>query len=169
MANESVLHQEISKLELAELKKIANIWNPPKFNGREKKTAINQLINAFQAAFLLKGVLEKLTPIQVTIFTHILKNKNVQTLGEIVRKVNLPALNVEMELGVLRKYHLVYQRKNRERLTNNLDKYHSYEEISNLTKLDYNLKSEKFKWEGKIIGLIFIDEKRIVIKIGYKV
>jgi predicted transcriptional regulator len=145
MENESILIQELSKLELAELKKIAAVWNPPKFSGKDKKSSVNQLFHAFQDEFLLKGVLEKLTPIQVTIFTHILKNKNVQTLGEIVRKVNLPALNVEMELNVLRKYNLVYQRKNRERLTNNLDKYHVYDEIANLIKLDYNLKSEKYK------------------------
>jgi hypothetical protein len=145
MDNESALVLELGKLDLVELKKIAVIWNLPKFSGKDKKHSIAQLVHSFQDEFLLKGVLEKLTPIQVTIISHILKNKNVQTLGEIVRKVNLPPLNVEMELNVLRKYHLVYQRKNRERLTNNLDKYHSYDEIANLIKIDINQKGEKFR------------------------
>jgi hypothetical protein len=145
MENESILLLELNKLEMADLKKLSTIWNPPKFSGKDKKHSVQTLFEAFQDEFLLKGVLEKLTPIQVTIFTHILRNKNVQTLGEIIRKVQLPALNVEMELGVLRKYHLLYQRKNRERLTNNLDKYHAYEEIASLIKLDLNQKGEKFK------------------------
>ncbi|MDX1960355.1 MAG: helicase [Leptospiraceae bacterium] len=145
MENESVLVQELSKLDLVELKKIAGIWNVQKFTGKDKKHSLSQLISTFKDEFLLKGILEKLTPLQVTIFTQILKNKNVQTLGEIVRKVNLPPLNVEMELSVLRKYNLLYQRKNRERLTNNLDKYHAYEEIASLIKLDLNQKGEKFR------------------------
>jgi len=145
MDSESILLLELNKLELAELKKLASIWNLTKFSGKDKKQSIEQIYSAFQDEFLLKGVLEKLTPIQVTIYTHILKNKNVQTLGEIIRKVSLPALNVEMELNVLRKYFLLYQRKNRERLTNNLDKYHAYEEIAGLVKLDLNLKGEKFR------------------------
>ncbi|HNF16508.1 MAG TPA: helicase, partial [Leptospiraceae bacterium] len=145
METESVLYQELNRQEIAELKKIAALWNIPKFGGKDKKQSVQQLYQALQDEFLLKGVLEKLTPIQVSILTQILKNKNVQTLGEIIRKVNLPPLNVEMELGVLRKYSLVYQRKNRERLTNNLDKYHAFEEIAGHVKLDTNQKGEKFR------------------------
>jgi hypothetical protein len=145
MDNENVLILELNKLDLPELKKIATTWNILKFNAKDKKQAVSQIYDSFQDEFLLKGVLEKLTPIQVTILSHILKNKNVHTLGEIVRKVLLPPLNVEMELNVLRKFHLLYQRKNRERLTNNLDKYHAYDEIANLIKLDLNQKGEKFK------------------------
>ena len=145
METESVLYQELNRQEIAELKKIAALWNIPKFGGKDKKQSVQQLYHALQDEFLLKGVLEKLTPIQVSILTQILKNKNVQTLGEIIRKVNLPPLNVEMELGVLRKYSLVYQRKNRERLTNNLDKYHAFEEIAGHVKLDTNQKGEKFR------------------------
>ena len=145
MDNENVLIQELNKLELPDLKKIAATWNIIKFNAKDKKQAVHQIYESFQDEFLLKGILEKLTPIQVTILSHILKNKNVHTLGEIVRKVGLPPLNVEMELNVLRKFHLLYQRKNRERLTNNLDKYHAYDEIASLIKLDYNQKGEKFR------------------------
>jgi hypothetical protein len=145
MDNDNVLILELNKLDLPELKKIASTWNIIKFNAKDKKQGVAQIYESFQDEFLLKGVLEKLTPIQVTILSHILKNKNVQTLGEIVRKVLLPPLNVEMELNVLRKFHLLYQRKNRERLTNNLDKYHTYDEIANLVKLDFNQKGEKFK------------------------
>lgn len=143
---ESVLTQELNKLDLPEIKKITSIWNINEISIKDKSTSINELTSALVNEFYLKGVLEKLTPLQVTILTLILKNKGVQTLGEIVRKVALPPLNVEMELGVLRKYYLVYQRKNRERLTNNLDKYHAFEEISNLIKLDTNAKGEKFKF-----------------------
>ncbi|MEM7179444.1 MAG: helicase [Spirochaetota bacterium] len=142
---ESILIQELSKLDMNELKKLANIWNISKYSGKDKKTMIRYLADCFQDEFYLKGILEKLTPIQVNIFSLILKNKNVQTLGEIVRKVALQAINVEMELNVLRKYFLVYQRKNRERLTNNLDKYHAYEEIAKIVQLDHNTKGEKFK------------------------
>lgn len=145
METENVLLQELNKLELTDLKKIATTWNITKFNPKDKKHAVSQVYESFLDEFLLKGVLEKLTPIQVTILSHILKNKNVHTLGEIVRKVALPPLNVEMELNVLRKFYLLYQRKNRERLTNNLDKYHAFEEIASLIKLDLNQKGEKFK------------------------
>ncbi|MCB1191475.1 MAG: helicase [Leptospiraceae bacterium] len=143
---ESVLVQELNKLDLPEIKKITSIWNINQLSVQDKESSIDELTSALLNEFYLKGVLEKLTPLQVTILTLILKNKGVQTLGEIVRKVSLPPLNVEMELGVLRKYYLVYQRKNRERLTNNLDKYHAFEEISNLIKLDTNAKGDKFKF-----------------------
>lgn len=142
---DSVLIQELSKLDMNELKKLAHIWNISKYSGKDKRNTILYLAECFQNEFYLKGILEKLTPIQVNIFSLILKNKNVHTLGEIVRKVNLQAINVEMELNVLRKYFLVYQRKNRERLTNNLDKYHAYEEIACVVQLDSNAKGEKFK------------------------
>lgn len=142
---ESILVQELAKQELPDLKKIAGHWNIQKFHGKDRRFSINQLLTAFQDDFLLRGILEKLTPIQVTIYTQILKNKYVQTLGEVVRKTTLPGLNAETELTVLRKYNLVYQRKNRERLTNNLDKYHAYPEIADLVKLDTNPKGEKFK------------------------
>lgn len=141
----SVLFQELSKLEVTELKKLAEIWNINKFSGKDKKSSIQTLYTSIKDEFLLKGVLEKLTSLQVSILVQILKNKNVQTLGEITRKMNLPPLNTEMELKVLIKYGLIYQRKNRERLTNNLDKYHAYEEVAELIKLDTNQKGEKFK------------------------
>jgi hypothetical protein len=146
MSNESVLYQELEKLDMAELKKTAQLWNLPKFPAsKDKKSGILYLIESFQDDFYLKWVLEKFSTLQVTIISNILKNKNVMTLGEISRKVNIPPINIEMELNVLRKYFLVYQRKNRERLTNNLDKYHFYEEISSLIKIEQNLKGEKFK------------------------
>lgn len=141
----SILRLELEKLDMAELKKTASLWNLTRFSAKDKKTAIQSLIDAFTDEFYLKGVLEKLSVLQVTILIHILKNKNVMTLGEISRKVNLPPINVEMELNVLRKYFFLYQRKNRERLTNNLDKYHFYEEIAALIKTDVNTKGDKFK------------------------
>lgn len=96
--------------------------------------------------FYLKGVLEKLSPTQVTIYTSLLKSKgNVLTLGEIARKISMPPVNAEMELGVLKRYFLLYQRKNRERLTNNLDRYHHYPESGSLVRMDTNEKGQKFK------------------------
>lgn len=145
MSKESVLYQELEKLDMAELKKTATLWNLPKFPAKDKKSAIEYIMECFVDEFYLKGVLEKFSALQVTILTNILKNKNVMTLGEIARKVNIPPINVEMELNVLRKYFLLYQRKNRERLTNNLDKYHFYEEIAGLVKTDLNPKGEKFR------------------------
>ncbi|WCL48613.1 helicase [Leptospira sp. GIMC2001] len=146
MSKETVLYQELEKLDMTELKKTAQLWNLPKFPVKDKKTAIQYLISSFTDEFYLKWVLEKFSSLQVTIITHILKNKNVMTLGEISRKVNIPPINVEMELNLLRKYFMVYQRKNRERLTNNLDKYHFYEEIAGIVKSDQNAKGEKFKY-----------------------
>jgi predicted transcriptional regulator len=145
MSKDTILYQELEKLDMAELKKTAQLWNLPKFPAKDKKSGIEYLINCFVDEFYLKGILEKFSALQVTIITNILKNKNVMTLGEIARKVNIPPINVEMELNVLRKYFLVYQRKNRERLTNNLDKYHFYDEIAILIKTDVNTKGEKFK------------------------
>ncbi|TGN20764.1 helicase-associated domain-containing protein [Leptospira idonii] len=146
MSQESVLYQELEKLDLNEIKKIATLWNIQKLPGKDKKSTILGLMEIFQNEFYLKGVLEKFTPLQVNILTSILKNKGVMTLGEISRKVNIPPINVEMELNVLRKYYLVYQRKNRERLTNNLDKYHAYDEYLKLIKVESNPKGEKFKF-----------------------
>ncbi|MCC5813242.1 MAG: helicase-associated domain-containing protein [Leptospira sp.] len=145
MSKESVLYQELEKLDMAELKKTAQLWNLSKVSAKDKKTAVGALLEAFTDEFYLKGVLEKLSIMQVTILTNILKNKNVMTLGEISRKVNVPPINVEMELNVLRKYFFLYQRKNRERLTNNLDKYHFYEEIASIVTADVNHKGEKFR------------------------
>jgi hypothetical protein len=155
MENDSLLSQELTKLDILEIKKVATIWNIPNAASKDKKALTTALLEAFTDEFYLRGVLEKLTTIQVSMFSLILKNKNVQTLGEIVRKVSLQAINVEMELNVLRKFFLVYQRKNRERLTNNLDKYHAFEEIAALIKLDTNTKAEKFKLSmAKVYGNI---------------
>lgn len=143
MSSDSVLFQELDKLEQNDLKKVATLWNLSKLPYKEKNKNVAYLYEIFQDDFYLKGVLEKLTQLQVTIYTSILKNKNVLTLGEISRKVNIPPINVEMELNLLRKYQLVYQRKNRERLTNNLDKYHAFEEIADLVPLEQNLKGDK--------------------------
>lgn len=145
MSGESVLLQELEKLELNDLKKTASLWNIPKLPFKEKNKNVKFLYDSFLDEFYLKGVLEKLTVLQVNIYTSILKNKNVLTLGEISRKVNIPPINVEMELNLLRKYQLVYQRKNRERLTNNLDKYHAFDELADLVSLDQNLKGDKYK------------------------
>jgi hypothetical protein len=145
MTKDKVLYQELEKLDMVELKKTALLWNLPKFPAKDKKSSIEYLMASFVDEFYLKGVLEKFSALQVTIISNILKAKNVMTLGEISRKVNIPPINVEMELNVLRKYFLLYQRKNRERLTNNLDKYHFYEDIASIVKTDLNTKGEKFR------------------------
>ena len=53
MENESILIQELSKLEMSELKKIAATWNLSKFSPKDKKTGVNLLYEAFQDEFLL--------------------------------------------------------------------------------------------------------------------
>jgi hypothetical protein len=56
--------------------------------------------------FYLKGVLEKLSATQVTIYTSILKSRSsILTLGEIARRISMPPVNAEMELAVLKRYY----------------------------------------------------------------
>ena len=145
MSEENVLQLELEKLDIPALKRVAQVWNIPKI-GKDKKSIIKNLATAMNDPFYVRGILEKLSATQVVIYTSILKSKkNILTLGEISRKINLPPVNAEMELGVLKRYFLVYQRKNRERLTNNLDKYYFYPESGSVVKMDSNDKGEKFK------------------------
>ena len=145
MAEENILQAELDKLDVAGLKRIAQLWNISP-GGKDKKAIIKKIVQGMQDDFHLKGVLEKLSATQVTIYTSILKSKaTILTLGEISRRISLPPVNTEMELGVLKRYYLVYQRKNRERLTNNLDKYYYYPESGQHVALDLNDKGQKFK------------------------
>jgi len=145
MSEENVLQLELDKLDINALKKVAQAWNIQKL-GKDKKAIIKCIILGMQDEFYLKGILEKLSSTQVFIYTSILKSKSsILTLGEISRKISLPPVNTEMELGVLKRYFLVYQRKNRERLTNNMDKYYFYPETGNNVRLETNEKKEKFK------------------------
>lgn len=145
MSEENVLQIELEKLDVAGLKRVAQIWDIGKI-GKDKKSIISSIITAMQDEFYVKGVLEKLSATQVTIYSSILKSKaNTLTLGEISRKISLPHVNTEMELGVLKRYFLVYQRKNRERLTNSMDKYYYFEEPGDRVRLETNEKGQKFK------------------------
>jgi len=145
MSEENVLQLELDKLDLAALKRVANVWNLQK-PGADKKAILKNLIACMQDEFQIKGILEKLSPTQVVIYTSILKSKKtILTLGEIARKIGMPPVNAEMELGVLKRYFLVYQRKNRERLTNNLDKYYHYPESGSLVRMEGNEKGDKFR------------------------
>lgn len=145
MSEENVLQLELEKLDIASLKRIAQLWNLNKL-GKDKKAIVKNIIVGMQDDFYLKGVLEKLSATQVTIYTSILKSKaSILTLGEISRKISMPPVNTEMELGVLKRYFLVYQRKNRERLTNNLDKYYFYPESGEHVRLEVNDKGQKFR------------------------
>lgn len=156
MVDENVLTQELDKLDLTGLKRLARLWNIQKI-GSDKKTIIKNIVLHMHDTFYLKGVLEKLSATQVTIYTSILRSKStILTLGEIARKIGMPPVNAEMELGVLKRYYLVYQRKNRERLTNNLDKYYFYPESGNNVRMDSNEKSQKFKLS---LAKILVTEK----------
>lgn len=144
MSEENVLQLELEKLDVAGLKRVAQVWNITKI-GKDKKSITGSIIEAMQDEFYLKGVLEKLSSTQVTIYTSILKSRtNILTLGEISRKISLPPVNAEMELGVLKRYFLAYQRKNRERLTNSMDKYYYYPETGDNVVLEANDKGQKF-------------------------
>ncbi|MDH5656835.1 MAG: helicase-associated domain-containing protein [Spirochaetia bacterium] len=160
MSEENVLQFELDKLDLPALKKVSQAWNIQK-SGKDKKAIIKNIISGMQDEFYLKGILEKLSSTQVLIYTSILKSKNnILTLGEISRKISLPPVNTEMELGVLKRYFLVYQRKNRERLTNNMDKYYFYPETGKAVKMDSNEKGEKFK--QSLAGLLEKDPEVLV-------
>ncbi|MBX7059147.1 MAG: helicase [Leptospirales bacterium] len=159
MAEENVLQQELDKLDLTALKRVAQLWNIPKL-GAEKKAVVKRIVEAMRDEFYLKGVLEKLSATQVTIYVSILKTRasQVLTLGEIARRISMPPVNAEMELGVLKRYFLVYQRKNRERLTNNLDKYYYYGESGAVVRHDANDKGQKFRLS---LARILQDRKKL--------
>ena len=146
MAEEkNTLQQELDKLEPDGLTRLAQLWNIPNV-GKEKRTIIKRLLLGMQDDFYVKGVLEKLSSTQVTIYSSLLSSKSkVMTLGDIARKISVPPMNAEMELGVLKRYYLVYQRKNRERLTNNLDRYYFYSESGSHVQVDFNERNKKLK------------------------
>lgn len=145
MTEENVLQLELEKLDLQGLKRVAQVWNISGI-GKDKKSCINKIIEGMCNEFYLKGILEKLSSTQVTIYTSIIQSKDkTLTLGEIARKISMPPVNAEMELGVLKRYFLIYQRKNRERLTNNLDKYYYYPESGNILQIESNEKGQKFR------------------------
>lgn len=171
-----MLLEELTKLEKEQLARIAEIWGIPK-PPADKKAILKTLEKISTDEYYLKGVLEKLTPVQVKIYAIIVGSRNILTLGEISRKVQLQPINVEKELAVLKHLMLVYQRKNRERITNNLDKYYPYEEIRKLVSIDTNAKGEKFhisirrevettpvdKQESKYLSLLGKDKKPRVL------
>ena len=157
-----MLVDELSKLDAEQLSRIAEIWGAAK-TPSDKKAIINLLKKMAVDEYFLKGVLEKLTPVQVKIYSLIVASKNVLTLGEISRRVQLQPINVEKELAVLKHLMLVYQRKNRERITSNLDKYYPFEEIREVVSVASNQKGEKFqisiKKEIEKLGLESLDSK----------
>lgn len=144
----SMLNDELTKLEKEQLSRIAEIWKIKKI-ANDKKAIINQLKKAASDEYYLKGILEQLTPMQVKIFSIIIGSKAVLTLGDISRRIRMQPINVENELAVLKHLMLVYQRKNRERITSNMDKYYPYEEIKEIVSIDENKKGEKFQFSIK--------------------
>ncbi len=148
------LHQELEKLSGEELMRIARLWQL-KYKSEEKRSLLKAVMAAMQDSFYMKGVLEKLSSTQMHIYSFLLKSKEAfMTLSEISRKIGLPPTNTEMELSVLKRYFLVQQRKNRERLTNNLDRYYCYAEsgrLVNLDELKYS-KGLKIHFKAKLIG-----------------
>ena len=146
-----MLQEELGKLTSEELANIAEIWGiipsakTVTINSSFKKNMLQLFVKAVVDEYYLKGVLEKLTPVQVQIYSTIVTSKTILTLGEISRKIRMQPINVEKELFVLKHLMLVYLRKNRERLTNNLDKYYPYEEIQNIISVNVNKNGEKFR------------------------
>jgi len=140
-----MITEELNKLEIEQIKRIASIWGLTKVP-QDKKALIQNLANIAIDEYYLKGVLEKLTPLQVTIYAIIVTSKAILTLGEISRKIRLLPINVEKELSVLKHLMLVYQRKNRERITSNLDKYYPFETIQSVVKIDYNENGDRLRY-----------------------
>lgn len=142
------LSEELDKLNVEQILRVADIWGlKPK--SKEKKSLTNLMNKTAVDEYFLKGVLEKLTPIQVQIYALMVSNRNVMTLGEISRKIKIQAINVEKELSVLKHLLLVVQRKNRERITSNLDKYIPIEEIKKIVHVETNEKGEQFQISTK--------------------
>lgn len=138
-----MLSEELNRLTREQIARIAEIWKSPKIP-QDKRALIQQMNKLAVDEYYLKGVLEQLTPIQVKIYSHLVTNRSVMTLGEVSRRVQLQPINVEKELAVLKHLMLVYQRRNRERITSNLDKYYPFEEIKQIVTVDTNHKGEKF-------------------------
>lgn len=139
-----MLPEELGKLEKEQLLRVAEVWSIPK-PPADKRAILQLLLKTFVDPYHLKTVLEKLTPLQVKIFAVILNTKQILTLGEISRKIQLQPINVEKELAVLKHIMLLYQKKNRERITNNLDKYIPFDEFRALVSTDGNSRGEKFQ------------------------
>ena len=140
----SILKEELQKLPRDKQMSIAEVWNVPK-KKLNKKNLVPVFLIFLVDEYYIKGILEKLTPLQVKIYTLIITSKSVLTLGEISRKIKMQSINVEKELAVLKYLLLVYQRKNRERITSNLDKYYPFEEVSSHIYISTNKNAEKFK------------------------
>ncbi len=144
MSKENILINELLKLDANTFKRLLNVWNLKNIP-KDKKGQIKQFISAMENEFYLKGILEKLTPNQVQIYMEILNSQEkVLTLGEISKKFNIPPNSAEVELGVLKRYFLVYQKKNRERLTNTLDKYYVYPQNIGVIQYQTNKNGERF-------------------------
>ncbi len=140
----STLKEELQGLSRDKQVSIAEVWNVPQ-KQLDKRNLIPIFSKYLTDEYYIRGILEKLTPLQVRIYTLIIRSKTVLTLGEIARKVKIQPINIEKELAVLRYLLLVYQRKNRERITNTLDKYYPFEEISVFVSVSANENAEKFK------------------------
>ena len=138
------LKEELQEISRDKQLNIAEVWSIPQ-KQVDKRNLIPIFIKFFSDEYYIKGVLEKLTPLQVQIYTLIVESKSVLTLGKIARKIKMQPINIEKELAVLKYILLVYQRKNRERITNSLDKYYPFEEISTLLNISENKDSEKFR------------------------
>lgn len=139
-----MLTEELEKLNAEQLARVAEIW-AVSTRAKSKKALITLLTKTVVDDYFLKGVLEKLTPVQVQIYALMVTNRSIMTLGEISRKIKIQAINVEKELAVLKHLMLVVQRKNRERITSNLDKYIPIEEIKKLVHVDTNDQGEMFQ------------------------
>ncbi|MDH5716035.1 MAG: helicase [Spirochaetia bacterium] len=140
--------EELEKLEQEQLLRVAEIWGVSK-EVEKKPLLIKSIYKLATDDYFLKNVLEKLTPVQVEIYSIIVKSNAILTLGEISRKIKLQPINVEKELVILRHLMLVYQRKNRERITSNLDKYYPFEEIREIVQIKANENGEIFKYSIK--------------------
>ena len=129
VAENGRLKTKLEKFEIPELIRLANLWGAKPI--RKRTVLIGSLLQVMQDIFYIRTILEKLSITQTKLLTTIIeKYPEVMTLGELSKAISLPAKNTEMELNVLQKYSLIYQRKNRERLTNNLDKCYAYREIA---------------------------------------
>ncbi len=145
MQDENVLLNELLKIDGNSFKRLLSIWNIKKIP-KDKKGQIKELMNAMEDEFYVKNILEKLSSLQNAIYFEIINSPELMlTLGAITKKFNIPPNTAEIELGVLKRYFLIYQRKNRERLTNTLDRYYAYPQSAKTVQYELNRNNEKFK------------------------
>lgn len=139
-----MLKEELQLLDIQQIYNILSVWGI-KTNPVTKPATIKLFLQVVVNEFHIKTTLERLTPLQVEILALLLKSKGSLTLGEFSRKLKIPIINIEQELAVMKHLMFVIHKKNRERLTANLDKYYLIAEIQPFLSKNVNQSGKFFQ------------------------